>query len=211
MKQIFTIGHSNHRIETFISLLQQHEITAVADVRSHPYSRYLSHFSKSPLDAILAKAGIKYIFLGRELGARPEDSSCYDLTGKALYERIAGTPTFSEGIQRVIAAADNHKIALMCAEKDPITCHRTILVCHDLGKFDLGIHHILADGNLESHQQLEERLLAKFNKSKKQPEAIQLSLFEVAPEPTEEIDLEAAYQRQGRAIAYVKSEKKEGK
>jgi uncharacterized protein (DUF488 family) len=202
--QLFTIGHSNLSIEAFVSLLQKHEITAVADVRSHPYSRYLPHFNKSELKTSLSNAGIQYVFLGKELGARPEDLSCYDLGGKALYDRIAATPLFAEGIQRLIKGAASYQVSLMCAEKDPITCHRTILVCHKLKEFNLQINHILSDGSLESHADLETRLLNKFNKNKKSNEPIQLSLFETTPEATAEtVDLETAYHRQGLEIAYV--------
>ena len=130
-RELFTVGHSNLSIEAFISLLQQHEITAVADVRSHPYSRRFPHFSQPTLKASLLNAGIRYVFLGKELGARPEDLSCYE-GGKALYQRIADTQLFSEGIQRLLKGTEIYKIALMCAEKDPITCHRTILVCRQL-------------------------------------------------------------------------------
>lgn len=202
--ELFTIGHSNLSIEAFVLLLQQHGITAVADVRSHPFSRYLPHFNKSEITASLSSVGIQYVFLGKELGARPEDLSCYDTSGKALYDRIAATPLFSAGIQRLLKGAANYKICLMCAEKDPITCHRTILVCHNLKYFNLQINHILSDGNLESHQHLEERFVSKFNKSKKSEEPIQLSLFELPPHLNEEIvDLTAAYYRHGLEIAYV--------
>ncbi len=143
-------------------------------------------------------------FLGKELGARPEDLSCYDTSGKALYDRIAATPLFSAGMQRLLKGAANYKISLMCAEKDPITCHRTILVCHKLKVFNLQINHILSDGNLESHQHLEERLLSKFNKYPKNYEPIQLSFFELEPDvKTERVDLETAYYRHGLEIAYV--------
>ena len=202
--ELFTIGHSNLSIEAFVLLLQQHGITAVADVRSHPFSRYLPHFNKSEIKASLSRVGIQYVFLGKELGARPEDLSCYDTSGKALYDRIAATPLFSEGIQRLLKGTANYKISLMCAEKDPITCHRTILVCHKVKKFNFPIYHILSDGNLESHQDLEERLLSKFNKGKKTDKPIQLSLFELAPDVKSEIvNLEAAYNLHGLEIAYV--------
>ena len=202
--ELFTIGHSNLSIEAFVLLLQQHGITAVADVRSHPFSRYLPHFNKSEIKASLSSVGIQYVFLGKELGARPEDLSCYDTSGKALYDRIAATPLFSQGLQRLLKGAANYKISLMCAEKDPLTCHRTILVCHKLKVFNLQIHHILSDGNLESHQHLEERLLSKFNKGSKKSEPIQLSLFELEPDlKTERVDLETAYYRHGWEIAYV--------
>ncbi|MEG4493858.1 DUF488 domain-containing protein [Microcoleus sp. D3_18_C4] len=202
--ELFTIGHSNLSIEAFILLLQQHGITAVADVRSHPFSRYLPHFNKSEIKASLSSVGIQYVFLGKELGARPEDLSYYDTSGKALYDRIAATSLFSAGIQRLLKGAANYKISLMCAEKDPITCHRTILVCYNLKNFNLQINHILSDGNLESHQDLEARLLNKFNNGKKTNEPIQLSLFELPPDvKTERVDLETAYYRHGWEIAYV--------
>lgn len=205
--ELFTIGHSNLSIEAFVLLLKQHGITAVADVRSHPFSRYLPHFNQSEIQASLSIAGIQYVFLGKELGARPEDLSCYDTGGKALYDRIAATPLFSAGIKRLLTGAANYKISLMCAEKDPITCHRTILVCRKLKDLNLQINHILSDGNLESHQDLEARLLSKFNKGKKSDEPIQLSLFELAPDlKNETVDLESAYYRHGLEIAYVTKE-----
>ncbi len=204
--ELFTIGHSNLSIEAFVLLLQQHEITAVVDVRSHPFSRYLPHFNQSEIKASLSAVGIQYVFLGKELGARPEDLSCYDTGGKALYDRIATTPLFLAGIQRLLKGVENYRVSLMCAEKDPITCHRTILVCHKLKDLSLQINHILSDGNLESHQNLEGRLLSKFNKGKKSDEPIQLSLFEIEPVKTEIVDLESAYHRHGLEIAYVTKE-----
>ncbi|MBD1883143.1 DUF488 domain-containing protein [Microcoleus vaginatus] len=202
--ELFTIGHSNLSIEAFVLLLEQHGITAVADVRSHPFSRYLPHFNKSEIKASLSSVGIHYVFLGKELGARPEDLSCYDTNGKALYHRIAATPLFSAGIHRLLKGTANYRMSLMCAEKDPITCHRTILVCHKLKVFNLQINHILSDGKLESHQHLEARLLSKFNKNPKGDEPIQLSLFELEPDvKTERVDLETAYYRHGGEIAYV--------
>ncbi len=205
--ELFTIGHSNLSIEAFVLLLQKHEITAVVDVRSHPFSRYLPHFNQSEIKASLSSVGIQYVFLGKELGARPEDLSCYDLSGKALYERIAATPLFSEGIQRLLKGGASYKVSLMCAEKDPITCHRTILVCHKMKDFNVQINHILSDGNLEAHQDLEARLLNKFNKGKNNDQPIQLSLFELPPDVKNEIiDLESAYYRYGLEIAYVTKE-----
>ncbi len=207
-KELFTIGHSNLSIEAFISLLQQHEITAIVDVRSHPYSRYLPHFNKSEVQVALQNAGIEYRFLGRELGARPNDPSCY-VDGKAPYENIAATQLFEQGIKRLLKGADNYRIALMCAERDPITCHRSILVCQHLREFELNINHILTDGNLEPHEAFEERLLNLHGLNKSESEPKQLSLFD-EPQLQESLDnqktreecLKEAYKRQGDKIAY---------
>jgi uncharacterized protein (DUF488 family) len=213
---LFTIGHSNHDLTTFIERLQQHGVTALVDVRSHPYSRYLPHFTKAALQRSLQERGIAYVFLGQELGARPTNASCYDQTGKALYERIAATEKFQAGIQRVLAGAETYQIALMCAEQDPLTCHRAILVCPYLRDAGLEIHHILKDGSLESHDQLEERLLQRHNLLP--PEMQQLSLFgdgsgnddSLQPgslPPLSRADLlKEAYQLQGDRIAYVEKQ-----
>jgi uncharacterized protein (DUF488 family) len=208
--ELFTIGHSNHSIEAFIALLLQHGVTALADVRSHPYSRYLPHFNQTQLKTALLDVGIRYVFLGRELGARPSDPTCY-VDGKALYERIASTELFSQGIQRILKGAETYTIALMCAEKDPITCHRAILVGQRLREFTLDINHILRNGNLETHQHLEERLLELHGL--KQPESIepvQLSLFKDLSLPAQSSiqystkdSLKEAYKRQANQIAYV--------
>jgi uncharacterized protein (DUF488 family) len=211
--QIFTVGHSNHNIKTFIDLLQKHDITALADVRSRPYSRYLPHFCQAQLKDYLEADKIRYVFLGQELGARPEDQSCY-VDGKALYERIAATDLFTEGIRRILKGVKSrHRIALMCAEKDPLTCHRAILVCKNLKEYDLDIQHIKSNGDLESHGELEDRMLVKhgFKQFVKQTELSQLSLFDaLSPvQEVEELDREdclmEAYKKQGNEIAYVET------
>lgn len=149
--QIFTIGHSNHSIEAFVSLLQQHGITALVDVRSNPFSRFNPQFTKKELEREIKTHGIKYVFLGRELGARPKNPSYYE-NGQVQYERLKDTASFKEGIKRVIQGTKRYTIALMCAEKDPLQCHRFLLVARTLVKFDVPVIHILATGGLEPHE-----------------------------------------------------------
>ena len=155
---IFTIGHSTHWLETFIALLKQHDITVVADVRSAPYSRFAPQFNKKSLEHRLKVNGIRYVFLGRELGARSEDRTCYE-NGRVEYQRLAKTDLFRDGIERIIRGANSYRIALMCAEKEPLECHRTLLVGRELVEHGLQVAHILADGRLESHDDSMERLL----------------------------------------------------
>jgi len=147
---LYTIGHSNHPIERFLALLRQHQITAVCDVRSKPYSRYNPHFDREALKASLESNGIAYVFLGKELGARSDDPACY-LYGKVQYTKLAQTALFREGLRRVRDGMKSYTIALMCAEKEPLDCHRTILVSRQLAESGLSIEHILEDGSLESH------------------------------------------------------------
>ena len=155
---VFTVGHSTHPVERFVQLLSRHEITAIADVRSQPYSRMNPQFNRDALRSTLKDAGIAYVFLGKELGARSNDESCY-LNGKVQYDRLAMTSLFREGLDRVELGLAKHRIALMCAEKDPLTCHRSILVCRHLVARDIGVAHILQDARVETHDEAMTRLL----------------------------------------------------
>lgn len=154
---LFTIGHSDHPIERFLVLLARHHIDAVADVRSSPHSRFNPQFNRGELAGSLKAAGMHYVFMGNELGARRSEQECY-VDGKARYDLIARLPLFKEGLTRLQDGASRFRIALMCAEKDPLTCHRSILVCRHL-RSSLSINHILSDGNVEPQEQFEQRLL----------------------------------------------------
>jgi uncharacterized protein (DUF488 family) len=159
MSLIFTIGHSVHPIDRFAALLGQHGITAIADVRSSPYSRFSPHFRRKVLEAELRARDIAYVFLGAELGARREEPEVYD-GDLARYDRIAATAAFARGIERVEQGAEKFRVALMCAEKDPLTCHRAILVARALSLRGHELEHVHAGGALESTAELEQRLLA---------------------------------------------------
>lgn len=155
---VFTIGHSTHSLEAFVALLKQHGVTALADVRSAPFSRFNPQFNREALERSLKAEGIKYVFLGRELGARSDDRSCYE-SGRVQYARLARTDVFKHGIERVIRGTEEHRVALMCAEKEPLDCHRTLLVARALDKQGIGVAHILGDGRLEAHGDAMQRLL----------------------------------------------------
>ena len=147
---VLTIGHSNHSLSDFTALLQAHNVTTVADVRTSPHSRYTPHFNHAALRDSLETVGIDYAFLGGELGGRPADRSCYDKAGRVLYERVAETDAFDDGIRAVMHLAEQGCVALMCSEKEPLDCHRTLLVA---------VRHILADGGIEDHDATLDRLV----------------------------------------------------
>ncbi len=161
---IYTIGHSNHPIARFLSLLHDARIQCVADVRSVPFSRRFPQFSQKTLAASLQEAGIGYWFLGDALGARPQDPACY-AGGRASYARIAATAAFKVAIDAVIEKSASTRIALMCAEKEPLDCHRTILVSRALALRGCDIAHILADGTQLPQSEVERRLLAAARES----------------------------------------------
>ena len=146
---IYTIGHSVHSPEHFVALLRRHKIDRLCDVRSHPYSRN-TQFNRENLARDLNAAGMRYLFLGAELGARSNDPSCYD-HGKVRYDKLARTALFQQGLARILSEAVASRIALVCAEKDPLDCHRTILIAPHILMAGFDVQHILADGALESH------------------------------------------------------------
>lgn len=155
---VLTVGHSTHSLEVFLGLLREHGVQVVADVRSAPYSRHCPQFNKKELSQSLKRHGIKYVFMGNELGARADDPSCYE-NGRVKYSRLAQRAAFKEGIARLTKGARDHRIALMCAEREPLECHRTLLVSRVLEQAGIVIEHILSDGRLERHEDAMERLL----------------------------------------------------
>ena len=157
-KPLFTIGHSNHEIEGFIDLLRRHGISALGDVRSHPYSRHFPQFSYEALRNALRAEGIAYVFLGKELGARSENPACYR-QGKIKYDLLAREPLFLAGLERLKQGMARYRIAIMCAEKDPLDCHRAVLVGRKVFEGGIPVSHILADGGLETHEGMEARML----------------------------------------------------
>jgi len=187
---LYTIGHSNHDTGRFIELLRQHGIEAVCDVRSNPYSQYCPQFNRETLEASLSQAGIRYAFFGREFGARTDDASCYR-SGRVDYSRLAETDSFQSGVRRLRKAMATVRVALMCAEKDPLTCHRTILVCRRLRTETDSIRHILETGEIETRQEAEVRMMGLLK-------IVYPDLFH-----TEEELIEQAYDRQGEKIAYT--------
>jgi uncharacterized protein (DUF488 family) len=189
MESIYTIGHSTHTMERLIQLLEQHHVTALADVRSQPYSRMNPQFNREVLKTSLRQAGIAYVFLGQQLGARAEDPACYR-DGRVQYDLLARTEPFREGLRRLQEGAQTHRIALMCAEKEPLHCHRTILISRHLVEAGLDVRHILADGEIEDHRHAMSRLVKLL---KLQGD----DLFR-SPEEIEEL----AYRLQGEAMAF---------
>ena len=190
---VFTIGHSTHALARFIALLQKHGMTAIGDVRSKPYSRMNPQFNREELKAALREHGIAYVFLGKELGARSEDASCYQ-NGKVQYDRLAETELFQLGIKRVREGAAKYRIALMCAEKEPLECHRAILVARHIVSIGFEIQHILGDGRLEGHAEALGRLVRQLHL----PES---DMFSAQQEVFQE-----AYRLQGDKIAFRKEE-----
>ena len=174
---ILSIGHSNHSFESFLELLKRHQIEALVDVRSQPFSKYASHFDLDPLRQAVTAAGVKYVFLGKELGGRPTGDGFYDADGHVLYGRMAEAPFFLKGIEHLERWAEQYRTALMCSEENPAVCHRYLLVARVLGQRGIEVEHIRGDGRIEREAEVagaanaegSERQLTLFGEAQKAP------------------------------------------
>lgn len=167
---VWTIGHSNHTLERLSDLLRAHSIEVVVDVRTSPYSRYSTHFNREQLERSLESQGIRYIYLGSSLGGRPSDGSMYDADGHVRYDLMAASSDFLTAVERLVRGASEYRIALLCGEEDPISCHRRRLVGRTLQDRGLALAHIRGDGVVTTEAELEEREATEF------PERFQLTL-----------------------------------
>jgi uncharacterized protein (DUF488 family) len=144
----FTVGHSNHSARKFAGLLKRHRIEVLVDTRSHPYSRYAPHFNAHTLERVLTKDDIRYLFLGRELGGRPEEEMFYDTEGRVDYALVGDSQPFLDGISRLEQEVRTSTVALLCSEEDPTRCHRRLLVGRALEERGITLRHIRGDGSL---------------------------------------------------------------
>ncbi len=158
--RLYTIGHSNHALPDLVRLLHQVGVTAVADVRSQPFSQRHPEFNRPDLEAALAVHEIAYRFFGHALGGRPRPRSLYDAEGHVDYERVRQTGAFQRGLDELTAALGEHVIALLCAEEDPLDCHRGLMIVPALRERGLAPGHLRGDGSIESTETMEDRLLA---------------------------------------------------
>ena len=157
--EVLTMGHSTQSFTDFLELLRKAEVTAIADVRSVPYSRRVPHFNRETLKEALGGENIAYVFIGDELGGRPKSQELFS-DGAADYEKMAQSESFSHGLDRVIEGARTYRIALMCAERDPLDCHRCLLVGRALKERGVDVRHILSSGKTAGQDEIEEKLLA---------------------------------------------------
>jgi uncharacterized protein (DUF488 family) len=186
---LFSIGHSNIAAERFIGMLRGAGVDAVADVRSMPFSRRFPWFSGKSLAARLQEQDMLYLAFGDSLGGRPREADLY-CDGIADYEAMTKRDEFRIGLDRLLGFAERHRLCLMCAEREPLDCHRCLLVARSLAERGLVVGHILHDGTVESHPATEARLLASGGADD--------DLFVTGQSER----LAAAYRRRARAVAY---------
>ncbi|MBX9567559.1 MAG: DUF488 domain-containing protein [Candidatus Obscuribacterales bacterium] len=171
MADLFTVGHSNYPIADFISLLGQFEIEVLVDVRSNPYARYATHFTGPFLKQSIVQAGLKYLYLGKELGGMPKEPEFYDDEGNLNYAKLAATSKFQEGMERLVRGVQTYQVAIMCAEEDPSHCHRHRLISKAAKEMGVVVKHIRKGARVQS----DDELIAEYTPDT--PEVTQLNLF----------------------------------
>jgi uncharacterized protein (DUF488 family) len=172
---VYTIGHSNHELEVFFGLLAAARIQTVADVRSHPFSRYATQFDRDRLPEALRQRGIEYLFLGEQVGGKPESGEFYDDEGHVRYDRLAGSPAFGQGLAVILDGIKARRLALMCSEEDPAECHRRRLIGRVLAARGVAVVHLRGDGRIQT----EDDLAAEEQRARTRG---QLSLFDLEEE-----------------------------
>jgi uncharacterized protein (DUF488 family) len=188
--EVLTVGHSTMAYEQFLDVLRHASVNAIADVRTAPYSRHFPQFNRPTLQAELRRDHIAYVFLGEELGGRPNDPRLFH-QGVADYEKMAATDLFAKGLARVVAGARKYRIAMMCSEQDPLDCHRCLLVGRALHERGAAVKHVLTSGRIASQKDIEATLLHLAGKS-------EADLYQPADER-----LAAAYRDRASKVAFA--------
>lgn len=200
-KILYTIGHSTVQAEMFLELLRKFEINCIADVRSTPYCRFAAHFNQDELKRFLHENGIRYVYMGKEFGARREERSLYHPDGYLDFEKTSQCANFRQGVERINNGVNSgYNIALMCTEKNAIDCHRNILVARNFYQNGFEVVNIAHDGVSITQEEIEQQLVDMYF-----PKRLEINLFATLEEakPREYAELvEEAYRKRNADIGY---------
>lgn len=197
---IYTIGYTAFDVKSFIKVLKKYNINCVIDVRSNPQSTYYTDYDKDNLKKILEKNNILYRNYKLEFGARQTDKNFYNEEGWLDFEKFTQSKNFNKGYEKVENALKlKYSIALMCAEKDPMNCHRSIMIGRELKNRKFNVQHILYNESTESQDEIEKKLLEKYYKNLNQ-----ISFFD--KQKTQEDLIKEAYKKRNKEIAYIREE-----
>jgi len=194
---IYTIGYSTYGIEDFIKELKKIDKLCLIDVRSCPYSEHFNDYSINNLEPILKENNIIYRNYKDEFGARQDDNKYYRSYGYLDFEEFIKSKVFQAGVEKIVKGKElGYNFVLMCAEKDPIMCHRAIMVGRGLSLAGFQIHHIVKDNDIQTQEDIENRLLNIYF-----PNRTQLNLFE---QKTQDEYISDSYRLQNEKIGYKK-------
>lgn len=193
---IYTIGHSTHRLEYFLELLEEYKVTCIIDVRSVAASSYNPQYNQEPFKKFLKSNGIAYLHFAEEFGARHSDPDLLDNVGKVDFIKVRRTWAFKNGVERIWQGLNKgFVISLMCSEGEPLDCHRFSMVSIALDNDGFDVQHILKDKTIKTNAQLEEELLKKYSKKLPKPDMFN-------PDITIEDQINAAYRLKNEEIGF---------
>lgn len=194
---IYTIGYTGFTIDGFIETLKLHQINVVIDVRSSPYSERYPDYNKNAIEPKLKENGIYYRNYVSEFGARQENVNFYSEEGCLDFALFAQSEQFLSGVEKIKnSVSKGYNIVLLCAEKEPIQCHRTILVARVFSDLGYKIIHLMPDNQTKTQKQIEQELLNKYF-----PNRGQMTLFSTSVMSDEKCLVEA-YKIQNKKIGY---------
>jgi uncharacterized protein (DUF488 family) len=203
--RLLTVGHSNHDPATLVEMLRREKVAVVADVRSSPFSGRLPQFNRPSLESLLSQNRIAYLYLGDLLGGRPCDDALYDERGRIDYELVRETPAFALGLARLLQAAEAGGVAMLCAEEDPLDCHRALLIAPALVERGVRPLHLRKSG-VETTDEMERRLLRETGLER----LLEPDLFTPVPDDTERRRvLTEAYRLMGQRKGYRREQPEE--
>ena len=151
---VYTIGHSNQPGSEFLELLKTQDIELLVDVRSKPRSQFSPQFNRKAIQNQLEAQGIRYLYMGDELGGHPSQDEFYNKKGRVVYERVAPLKEFRRGIKRIVEESEQQTLALMCAEEDPRECHRHPLLASALTDRGVRVLHLRGNGTVQDASEL---------------------------------------------------------
>lgn len=196
MSIIYTIGYSAFKIDGFIEVLKRYGIQCIIDVRSVPYSKNYACYNREVLKETLKIAGIRYRNYADEFGARQTDKCFFSKEGYLDFKKYTKSDKFNKGYEQICKGIEmGYTFALMCAEVDPIDCHRNIMIAREFSERGFEIKNIMKSGGTQSQTEIEKRLLNKYF-----GERNQVSLFGDMVEEAELIN--NAYNLKNKEIGY---------
>ena len=198
---IYTIGYSGFKIDEFISKIREYKIDVIIDVRSSPYSQYFKEYNKENICRVLNELKGKKIYYRNynlEFGARQLDTGeNYYPKGYLDFERFSKSENFLLGVKKIEdSMKQNYTVVLMCAEKDPFTCHRAILVSRAFFKKGYKIIHLMPDGENLTQEDIEKQLLDRYAKNRHQMGLFNSNII------SEEEHINNAYRKHNEKIGY---------
>jgi len=193
---LYTIGHSNHQIDFFLYLLKKYNIQYVIDVRTSPFCKYTKQYDRWNIEKTLKENNIIYCFMGEFFGAKRKEKELYTAEGYLDFEKTTESEKFLLGFNNILKGLqDDYNVALMCSEKDPKDCHRSIMISKKFLEAGFEANHILPDGKIKTQKELEKELVNEFYSGRKQ-----LNLFTM--NMTEEDYIRESYKKQNEKIGY---------